>query len=273
VHLPLEIENAGYRLLARDTTASTNDDALAAARRGDPGRLWITARRQTAGRARQGRSWMSPEGNLYASLLLIDPCEPVLAPQLGFVAGVALHEAVSEVITSRLPHLALKWPNDLLLDRAKVAGLLLEAHHLGMMRAFAVVIGVGVNVATAPEDVPYPAAALRSVSPDLEVEALLHALACSFARHFEAWRSAAVSDAAERFAPIRREWTRRAAGIGEPVTVRLPSGERRGRFAGLDSVGRLELQTTFGLELIDAGDLYFPHLRSDLAGQPATLPR
>lgn len=273
MHLPPEIENAGYRLTALDATASTNDDALAAARRGDPGRLWITARWQTAGRGRQGRSWASPEGNLYTSLLLIDPCEPALAPQLGFVAGVALHEAASDVTRGRAPLLALKWPNDLLLDGAKVAGLLLEAHRLTDMRTFAVVIGFGVNVGAAPEETPYPAAALHSVAPDLQVEELFPALTRSFAKRFEGWRTAAVGDAAGRFAHVRREWMRRTAGLGEPVTVRLPSGERSGRFAGLDPVGRLELQTASGLELIDAGDLYFPHLRLGLADQPSRLAR
>ena len=273
MHLPPEIETAGYRLIALDATASTNDDALAAARHGDPGRLWITARQQTAGRGRQGRSWVSRPGNLYASLLLIDPCEPALAPQLGFVAGVALHEAVSDLAESSAPHLALKWPNDLLLGRAKVAGLLLEAHNLSGTRAFAVVVGFGVNITTAPSGTPYPAAALASIAPNLTTEDLIPALARSFAKHFQAWRSAAVSEAAECFASIRREWMRRAAGLGEPVTVRLPSGERSGRFVGLDPVGRLELQTASGLEFIDAGDLYFPHLRPGLADQLGTLAR
>jgi BirA family transcriptional regulator, biotin operon repressor / biotin---[acetyl-CoA-carboxylase] ligase len=273
VPLPPEIEAAGYRLIALDATASTNDDALAAARRGDPGRLWVTARRQTAGRGRQGRSWVSPEGNLYASLLLIDPCEPLLAPQLGFVAGVALHETVSDVARGAAPHLALKWPNDLLLGSAKVAGLLLEAHHLSEMRAFALVVGFGVNVSAAPDDTPYPATALRSAAPHLEIETLFSALAHAFAKRLEAWRSAAAGAPADRFTPIRREWMRRAAGLGEPVTVRLPSGERSGRFAGLDPVGRLKLQTASDLELIDAGDLYFPHLRLGLADRSTTLAR
>src|SRR4051812_4482346 len=264
MRLAPETEAAGYRLTALDATASTNDDALSAARRGAPGRLWITARRQTAGRGRQGRSWASPEGNLYASLLLIDPCDPLLAPQLGFVAGVAPHEAVSEAAGIGAPRLSLKWPNDLLLDRAKVAGLLLEAHHLRERRAFAVVIGFGVNVASAPEGTPYPAAALGAAAPGLALTSLMSALARSFADRFAAWRSA-DSDAAQRFAAIGRDWMQRAVGLGESVTVRLPSGERNGRFAGLDPIGRLRLQTPFGMELIDAGDLYFPQFPPDPA--------
>jgi BirA family biotin operon repressor/biotin-[acetyl-CoA-carboxylase] ligase len=131
VHLLPEAEIAGYRLQSVDATESTNDDAFRAAAAGDPGRLWIVAREQVAGRGRHGRQWSSPPGNLYASLLLVDPCEVAVAPQLGFVAGLALHQAVEAVTGVGAPRLALKWPNDLLLDRAKVAGLLLEGHRIG----------------------------------------------------------------------------------------------------------------------------------------------
>ena len=162
----------------------------------------------------------------------------------------------------------LKWPNDLLLDRAKVAGLLLEAHRLRERSAFAVVIGFGVNVASAPEGTPYPAAALAAAAPGLALTSLMSALARSFADRFAAWRSA-NGDAAQRFAATGRDWMRRAVGLGESVTVRLPSGERSGRFAGLDSIGRLRLQTSTGVELIDAGDLYFSQLRPSLAAHPS----
>jgi BirA family transcriptional regulator, biotin operon repressor / biotin---[acetyl-CoA-carboxylase] ligase len=268
-----EVERLGFRLTSLDATASTNDDALAAARQGDPGRLWVVARAQTAGRGRQGRPWTSPAGNLHASLLLVEPCEPSRAAQLGFLAGLALHEAVSEAAGIDVPRLALKWPNDLLLDGAKVAGLLLEGHRLGPARIFAVVIGFGVNVATAPAGTPYPAAALRSLAPGLTSEDLFVGLVRALAPRLERWRLGSGPDPAEGFAPVRREWLRRAAGLGGPVTVRLPSGERSGRFAGLDRIGRLELQTEAGLEPIDAGDLFFPHLRTGPGLRPAAPAR
>lgn len=260
-----EAEAAGYRLISLEATDSTNDDVLQAARSGDPGQLWIIAGEQRAGRGRHGRQWSSPQGNLYASLLLLDPCEPQHAPQLGFVAGLALHEAVEAVTGLSAPRLSLKWPNDLLLDGAKVSGLLLEGHRLENNGPLAIVIGMGVNVAFAPTGTPYPALALQQARPGLTREEMFRALSVSFARTFSAWRNAARMNTADPFGSIRRLWLERAAGIGQEVTLRLPSGEKRGIFEGLDKFGRLQLRSVSGTELIDAGDLYFPNLLDDIA--------
>ena len=265
MYLSPETEAAGYRLLSLEATGSTNDDALQAARAGDPGELWITAAEQLAGRGRHGRQWASPPGNLYASLLLIDPCEMPSAPQLGFVAGLALHEAVEAVTGIGAPRLSLKWPNDLLLDGAKVSGLLLEGHRLHPNGPLAIVIGFGVNVAFAPAGTPYPAVALQTVKPGLDRGDVLRALSSAFASTFSAWRASSRMNAADPFGPIRRLWLERAAGVGQEVTLRLPSGEKRGTFEGLDRFGRLQLKSLDGLELIDAGDLYFPNLLHDIA--------
>ncbi|PVE23264.1 biotin--[acetyl-CoA-carboxylase] ligase [Microvirga sp. KLBC 81] len=265
VNLSPEAEAAGYRLISLEATESTNDDALHAARSGDPGQLWIVAGEQHAGRGRHGRQWSSPPGNLYSSLLLIDPCEPQHAPQLGFVAGLALHEAIEAVTGVSAPRLSLKWPNDLLLDGAKVSGLLLEGHRLRNNGPLAIIIGMGVNVAFSPTGTPYPALALQSVRSGLRREDVFRALSASFAQTFSAWRNAARMNAADPFGPIRRLWLERAAGLGQEVTLRLPSGEKRGIFEGLDRFGRLHLKTVSGAELIDAGDLYFPHLLHDIA--------
>lgn len=264
VRLAPETESAGYRLLSLEATESTNDDALRTAKKGDPGQLWITATEQRAGRGRHGRQWSSPPGNLYASLLLIDPCEIALAPQLGFVAGLALHEAVEAVTRLGTPRLALKWPNDLLLDGAKVSGMLLEGHRVGPGR-LAVIIGLGVNVAFAPSGTPYPTANLQALVPGLTREDVFAALATSFARTYAAWRASIRQNGADPLGPIRRLWLERAAGLGQEVSLRLPSGEKRGIFEGLDRSGRLQLKTPSGLELVDAGDLYFPHLQHDIA--------
>jgi len=265
VKLSPEAEAAGYRLLSLEATNSTNDDALQAARSGDPGQLWIAAAEQLTGRGRHGRQWSSPPGNLYASLLLIDPCDMSFAPQLGFVAGLALHEAVEAVAGVGAPRLSLKWPNDLLLDGAKVSGLLLEGHRLQPEGPVAIVIGFGVNVAFAPSGTPYPAAALQTVKPKLGRDEVFRALSSAFARTFAAWRLAARVNSSDSFSAIRRLWLERAAGVGEVVTLRLPSGEKRGVFEGLDRFGRLQLKSDERMELIDAGDLYFPNLQHDIA--------
>lgn len=240
---------AGYRLIVRDEVGSTMEEARRALEQGDPGQLWIVARSQNAGRGRHGRSWGSPPGNLYSSLLLVDPCEMALAPQLGFVAGLALHDAAARVTGLGAPQLALKWPNDLLIDRAKTAGLLLE----GESRAgrFAVTIGMGVNVASRPDDTPYPASFLKQVAPAATIEALLAALSDAWTERFRAWSLPGG------FGPTRAAWLERAAFLGETITLRLAEGPLSGRFTGLDTAGRLQLETAEGPRVVDAGDLYF----------------
>ncbi len=240
---------AGYRLIIRDAVGSTMEEARRALDQGEPGKLWIVARSQNAGRGRHGRQWGSPPGNLYASLLLTDPCEPGLAPQLGFVVGLALHDAASRLLGASASALRLKWPNDLLLDRAKTSGLLLE----GESRAgrLNVIIGCGVNIASCPSDTPYPATFLKAAAPQASVEAMLEALSDAWAKRFAIWSQPGG------FGPTRAAWLERAAFLGETITIRLPEGPASGRFAGLDPTGRLELETEAGRRLIDAGDLFF----------------
>src|SRR5262245_9745242 len=117
---------AGVRLVAHEVLTSTNTEGLALARAGERGPLWVTAERQSAGRGRRGRSWTSERGNLFASLLLTDPAPAEHWPELSFVAALALHDAVAELAPPLKPQLAIKWPNDLLLTRAKFAGILVE---------------------------------------------------------------------------------------------------------------------------------------------------
>src|SRR5216683_1745087 len=117
---------AGMRLVAHEVLGSTNAEALSLARQGERGPLWIIAERQSAGRGRRGRSWVSAPGNLYASLLLTDPAPTEHWPELSFVAALAIHDAVVEAAAALKPLLAIKWPNDLLLSGKKFAGILIE---------------------------------------------------------------------------------------------------------------------------------------------------
>src|SRR5215813_8228038 len=133
---------AGVGLIACDMIASTNSEALAYARAGEQGPLWITARAQTAGRGRRGRTWVSEPGNLYGTLLLTDPAPPERAAQLSFVAALATHDAVSACAPALGGRLTFKWPNDVLLDGAKLAGILIEAEGT---RPLLVAVGIGVN--------------------------------------------------------------------------------------------------------------------------------
>src|SRR5437016_6850797 len=120
---------AGVRHVAHEVLGSTNVEALHLARQGEHGPLWITADRQTAGRGRRGRAWVSPPGNLYASLLLREPAQPRRAAEICFIAALALSDAIFEIAPRAAAALALKWPNDVLVDGAKTAGILVEGSH------------------------------------------------------------------------------------------------------------------------------------------------
>src|SRR5689334_3474828 len=127
MHLDPEAAAAGVRLVAHEALGSTNAEALACARAGERGPLWITAARQTAGRGRRGNAWSSQPGNLYASLLLTDPAPAAHLPELCFVVALAVLDAAADAAPAARERLKLKWPNDLLLGGAKFVGILIEA--------------------------------------------------------------------------------------------------------------------------------------------------
>nr|WP_256515485.1 biotin--[acetyl-CoA-carboxylase] ligase [Alsobacter ponti] len=242
--------STGYRAELHERLGSTNDEAMRRAREGDPGRLWIIARQQEQGRGRHGRNWVSPPGNLYASLLLVEPAPAGVAPQLGFVAGAALHRSVAGLIGPASAGLSLKWPNDLLLDGAKCAGILVEGVSWPGAGLRAVVIGMGVNLAHHPETALYPATDLAVRGFAVSVEDAAAALVRNMAAAIELWNRGAG------FAAIRADWLARAGGVGGPVRVRLPGGERRGVFKGLAEDGSLLLDEGGVVAAIRAGDVF-----------------
>lgn len=237
-----------YRLLVHEEAGSTNDEAMSLAREGAPGRTWVIARAQSSGRGRHGRHWVSPPGNLYASLLLVDEVPARYAPQLGFVAGVALAHALRKCVAHE--YLRLKWPNDILFDGAKLAGILLESAELPGGR-FACVIGFGVNCAAAPRDLPYRAAALAEIGAPSHApqDVLLHL-------------SDAIVGALAQFAggagfeTIRAEWLELAAGLGAPIKVDMAKESLSGIFRTIDSSGRLIVDTANSTRIIEAGDVW-----------------
>ncbi len=232
-----------------DAIGSTNDEALAQVQAGGVSAHWAVAREQTAGRGRSGRTWSSPPGNLYASLALANPCAPSRAAQLGFVAGLALHHAVTDVTGLTADRLMIKWPNDLVLDRAKLAGLLVEGSVLqGTSYA---VIGMGVNCATHPTDTPYAATDLATAGAGVSVAMLFERLSARMAEALVLW------DRGEQFALIRKSWLTRAAGRGETIRVRQGDSAREGIFRDIDAEGRLLLEGEGGLETVLAGDVFF----------------
>jgi BirA family biotin operon repressor/biotin-[acetyl-CoA-carboxylase] ligase len=239
---------AGVRHDRYETLGSTNAEALARARAGERGPLWISAAAQTGGRGRRGKSWVSPPGNLYATLLLTEPSPPALAPQLSFVAGLAAHDAVVAGARNLAPKLKLKWPNDLLLDGRKLAGLLIEAES---QPRFSVAIGIGVNCVSHPADTGYGATDLQAGGVLLAVEDLLAKLAAAMTARLAQW-AAGVG-----FSAIRNDWLDRAASLGETIMVRLPERQLTGTFEGIDADGRLLIATADKItETVAAGDVF-----------------
>jgi len=238
---------AGARHIEYKTLGSTSAEALALARAGERGPFWVTARSQSAGRGRRGSAWTSPPGNLYATLLLAEPSPPPAAPQLSFVAALALHDAIAECAPVLGPRLQVKWPNDLLLGAAKLAGILIEGENA---REFIVAIGIGVNCARHPPDTAYPATDLGQAGALVTPEQVFAALDAAMPRRLAQWRRG------EGFAEIRADWLKRAAGLGLPIQVRLPERELSGRFQGLDEAGRLLLAGEDGLTVVTAGEVF-----------------
>jgi BirA family biotin operon repressor/biotin-[acetyl-CoA-carboxylase] ligase len=238
---------AGVRHLTYDMLGSTNAEALALARAGERGPLWITARSQSAGRGRRGSRWISPPGNLYATLLLTQPSTTERAPQLSFVVALALYDAVVACAPQLGPALKVKWPNDLLVGQEKIAGILIEGE---CDPVFAVAVGIGVNCGAHPTDVAFPATDLSRAGALVTPEALLMALFATMQRRLSQWNRG------EGFAGVRSDWLKRAAGLGESLRVRLPERELSGRFQGLDEAGRLILEQDGRVTKVTAGEIF-----------------
>lgn len=238
-----------YRVMSFDAIDSTNEEARRQARDGAPEGTLIWGRAQTAGRGRRGRSFISPPGNLYLSVLLRPERSAAEAAQLGFAAALAIADAVAPLLPARV-RLGLKWPNDVLLDGRKLSGILLESQ-ASEGRLDWLVLGMGVNVVSFPEGLDHPATSLFAVGASVTVDALLETLAGRFEAWHERWRR-------EGFQPLRQAWLQRAQGLGEPIRVRLATGESGGRFAGLDEEGALLLDDATGRRRVAAGEVFPP---------------
>jgi BirA family biotin operon repressor/biotin-[acetyl-CoA-carboxylase] ligase len=231
---------------------STNAEARRRAGAGERGPVWLLARRQSAGRGRRGRAWEAGQGNLTATLLLTLDKPPLEAAQLAFVAAVAVGQMADASVPPAL--VGFKWPNDILIEGRKAAGMLIEsgpADGGGLWLA----IGIGVNLVSFPDDVERPATALADhmshdvIRPPTQDEAL-ERLSSAFDGVLQLWL-------AEGFAPIRQAWLARAIGIGGPCTARLERDTVRGIAEGLDADGALLLRLPHELRRITAGDVFF----------------
>lgn len=215
---------------------------------------WIMARRQTAARGRRGRAWQSAEGNLFATLVMRPSGTPAEAALRSFIAALALADALSDLCGPGVT-LTLKWPNDVLLNGGKVAGILLESAGQGPSLTH-LAIGIGVNLVDAPGAETVEPGALRPVSVRGETglvippEELLAALAAAFAR----WEAQFLTYG---FAPIRTAWLSRAARLGQTVAARMSDETVTGIFDTLAEDGSLILRTGQGPRAIPAADIFF----------------
>lgn len=250
--------SAGYRLAAFDQIGSTNAEALSCARGGVRGPMWFVTSEQTAGRGRRLRPWIAPRGNLASSILEVMNVSPAVAATLGFAAGLALESALRKLSIEaalRSPgsdnlKFALKWPNDVLAGRQKLAGILLEAE--AVAGGLAVVVGIGTNVVAAPTDTPTSATSLRALGIDVGAEELFAALSDGWTEFRGIW------DSGRGFGEIRRLWLERAAGLGQTVAIKSGGQAIEGTFDTIDEQGCMIVRTAGGgLVPITAGDVYF----------------
>ena len=253
-----------------DTLDSTSAEARRRADEAVHGPHWFVALRQTAGYGRRGRPWSQGEGDFSGSLLFAPGAQSGVSKdrfgELSFVAALAVHDVVQSAVAKG--EVRIKWPNDILIDAAKVSGLLLEMVETAASEPHgraALILGIGVNIVTRPDDAPYPATrlidhldaggetvALKDLAP-LEMARRLDA---AFWLHYDHWL-------AKGFAPLRAAWLDRAAGLGEAITVRMPAETVEGVFADLDEAGRLVLHMPAGTRKISAGDVFFGAPRKD----------
>ncbi|MGC9268852.1 biotin--[acetyl-CoA-carboxylase] ligase [Acidiphilium sp.] len=234
----------GWRFACHETLASTSDLCAERARNGEPDRLFVTATRQTAGRGRAGRVWSSPSGNFYASALLRPAIPAAEGGMFALIAGLSLLESLDPMLPHPSP-LSLKWPNDLMANGAKLAGILLDATvEQGMIATL--IIGFGVNLAHAPEIEGRATTSLAALGGRATPADLLPTL-CARLDHWQA------SLAADHGATLRAAWQSRAHPQGAALTI--DGGRRTGTFAGIDAAGSLLLRQGDTITTIRSGDV------------------
>jgi BirA family biotin operon repressor/biotin-[acetyl-CoA-carboxylase] ligase len=232
-----------YTLRHFATIDSTNDEARRQAASGAPHGLVIWADRQDAGHGRQGRVWQSPPGNLYCSILLRPDRSAAEVAQLSFAAALAVCDTIPARFAPRC-----KWPNDVLIDGKKIAGILLESEAAGG-NVTALIVGTGVNLAAHPAETETPATSLAALGVGIAPADMLGVLCRHFLSWYEIWR-------AQGFAPLRQAWLGRAHGLGSDIRVRFGVTDARGRFVDLDASGALVLENRDGRRHISAGAVF-----------------
>ncbi len=240
----------GAWALVFDEIDSTNEEALRRIRAGEgEDGLWIFAKTQTRGRGRRGREWVSEKGNFFASVLVKLQIPLARAPELSFVAALAVGQSIREMIENK-GRVGFKWPNDILIDGKKAAGILIESESGQKNQDNWAVVGIGINLSSAPGAVRYPATFLKDyISNKINENNVLELLS-------KAWmRSIALLDE-EGFGVVRKLWLEQAEGLAREICVKVGEDEYKGTFEGLGEGGELVLRLADGkvMEII-AGDV------------------
>ena len=230
-----------FLIVHHERIGSTSDEAKRLAAEGAPHGTVVHADEQVAGRGRLGRTWFSPAGNLYLSVILRLNVPPERGGELSFLAALAVSDAVNGLLPKQV-RATLKWPNDVLVQDGKIAGILVE--QVGDVR----ILGMGLNIIEAPRNAPYKTATLVSAGGIGSVEGARDILLERLGFWLDTWTE-------EGFWPIRQAWLSRAHPIGTPLRASLGGRTEEGTFAGLDEDGALLLDTDQGRKRIVAGDV------------------
>ena len=233
-----------------DEIDSTILEARRRAERGELGPVWLLAQRQAAGRGRRGRAWLSVDGNLHATYLFATKTAPADIALLGFATGVAIAETLDAMIGAG--RATLKWPNDVMLGDAKVAGILIDSGKSADAQTW-VALAFGINLAVAPKAIDQRTTSLREVLPPDAPCPPPQSFFASLRPKLEAW-ARRLSE--EGFEPVRRAWLGRGHGLGAEIRVQQGEQSLSGRLAGLSARGELELETSDGRRLVAAGDVF-----------------
>jgi BirA family biotin operon repressor/biotin-[acetyl-CoA-carboxylase] ligase len=238
----------GIRVVHFDEIDSTNAEAHRRALTGERGPLWLVADRQVAGRGRHGRHWVSESGNLFATLLLTREVVPAIAAQLSFVAALAVIEAVRPLIDEAgRPELAFKWPNDVLIEGSKLAGILVETAALAGADGMTIAVGCGVNLAHAPAQALYPVTSLARYGSTASRDDVFARLAEAMTGQLSAWSEG------QGFSVIRQCWLAYAAGLGGRASVDTGQERIEGSFVNIAADGALILRLDNGEQRIVYG--------------------